>query len=65
MELQTHAGHMGQVSEEEVGDRKLVAVVRDPVSHFFSGWAECGARNPSEMIKDDDLGYDNQILEWL
>ena len=65
VELQTHAGHMGQVSGEVVGERKLVAVVRDPVSHFLSGWAECGARNPSEMMKDDDLGRDNRILEWL
>ncbi len=48
------------VNKDEVGKRMLVAVVRDPIDHFLSGWAECGSR--SENPKDDELFSPNVKL---
>ena len=56
-------GHR-QVREDEYGNRLLVAAVRDPIDHFLSGWAECGARD--KLLKADINGtYDERVFAWL
>jgi len=52
----------------EVDNRKLVTVVRDPIDHFLSGWAECGSRskNPDENPHFTlDTGINERIGSWL
>ena len=54
------------VPAKKVGGWRLLAVVRDPIDHFLSGWAECGSR---KRVKDvtyvKNTTYDNQIRQWL
>eukprot|EP00588_Corethron_pennatum_P023380 CAMPEP_0194331604 /NCGR_PEP_ID=MMETSP0171-20130528/56101_1 /TAXON_ID=218684 /ORGANISM="Corethron pennatum, Strain L29A3" /LENGTH=203 /DNA_ID=CAMNT_0039093129 /DNA_START=87 /DNA_END=695 /DNA_ORIENTATION=- len=54
-----------QVSMRLVEDKQLVAVVRDPIDHFLSGWAECGSRFPKKMAPAQNETYDGRILSWL
>mmetsp|Transcript_27665 Transcript_27665/g.65802 ORF Transcript_27665/g.65802 Transcript_27665/m.65802 type:complete len:346 (-) Transcript_27665:2131-3168(-) len=57
-----------QVNRRDIGSRRLVAVVRDPVEHFLSGWAECGSRNnlaETKPKKFDGKTYDTRIKRWL
>ena len=45
-----------------------MAVVRDPIEHFLSGWAECGSRNNVAEAKPerfDSKTYDARIKRWL
>mmetsp|Transcript_23301 Transcript_23301/g.29381 ORF Transcript_23301/g.29381 Transcript_23301/m.29381 type:complete len:295 (+) Transcript_23301:84-968(+) len=58
----------GHVKPDEVGNRSLVAVVRDPIDHFMSGWAECGSRatdlKESKWF-DPDINVNKRALFWL
>lgn len=56
-----------QVRKEKVGNRTIMAVVRDPLDHFLSGWQECGERSPGymEWKKRSDSEYDGRIRKWL
>ncbi|KAL9180754.1 hypothetical protein ACHAXT_011207 [Thalassiosira profunda] len=61
--IESQVGH-SQVREDEYGNRLLVAAVRDPIDHFLSGWAECGARD--KLLKADINGtYDERVFAWL
>ena len=43
-------------------------LVRDPISHFLSGWSEVQARaykHNKNNIKDLHLSYDTRITNWL
>jgi hypothetical protein len=64
VEKQTGSRH---VEKKEVGERILVATLRDPIDRFLSGWAECGERNKNymEYEKTDDKDYDGRIQLWL
>lgn len=61
---QTGSNH---VKKSQVGDRIVVASVRDPIGRFLSGWAECGERNKEymEYNKTADADYDARIQLWL
>lgn len=49
-----------------MGKRKLIATVRDPIDHFLSGWAECGAPFPRELQKTKHSpSYDLRVRDWL
>ncbi|CAB9513747.1 expressed unknown protein [Seminavis robusta] len=57
-----------------MANRKWIAVVRDPIDHFLSGWAECGLRYFSRDDEHDPLygslagihrDYDARIQDWL
>jgi hypothetical protein len=51
-----------------IGDRKLLATVRDPVDHFLSGWAECGKRGGVKRCSNcfkSSVPYDEKIQNWL
>ena len=57
-----------QIKKDELGDRSLVTVVRDPIDHFLSGWAECGSR--SDNIKEDksfspEIKLGKRLQFWL
>mmetsp|Transcript_9782 Transcript_9782/g.12323 ORF Transcript_9782/g.12323 Transcript_9782/m.12323 type:complete len:390 (+) Transcript_9782:48-1217(+) len=50
------------------GEQTLIAVVRDPIDHFLSGWAECGARSPDpendpSFASTADL--DSRVQSWV
>lgn len=47
----------------QVGNRTLIASVRDPIDHFLSGWAECGERFPNQLMTNST--YDDRIVSWL
>ena len=56
------------MNRRDIGSRRLVAVVRDPIEHFLSGWAECGVRNNLAEAKPDKFDsstYDTRIKRWL
>jgi hypothetical protein len=59
--------HSKAVSRSRVGNRTLVAAVRDPLDHFLSGWQECGKRFRTYMegSKTSDEEYDGRIQQWL
>jgi len=60
---QTHHGHIPQWG---VGNRSLMTLVRDPIDHFLSGWAECGYRCFNEMMNlTISDAYDDKIKAWL
>lgn len=63
------AGHKTHQSRDEIGDRKLITAVRDPIQHFLSGWAECGARlqlqNTSLYGTLADYSYDVRVQNYL
>jgi len=60
---QTRAGHVPQWS---VGNRSLMTLVRDPIDHFLSGWAECGYRCFDEMMNlTTSDAYDDRVTAWL
>ena len=56
-----------------IGDRKLLATVRDPLDHFLSGWAECGSRpwvnraclHQCPNVFTSSIPYDKKIQNWL
>ncbi|CAB9523609.1 expressed unknown protein [Seminavis robusta] len=51
---------------EQVGNRTIVATVRDPIDHWLAGWQECGFRLPKVMGKyNQTLDYDSRIRQWL
>jgi hypothetical protein len=52
---------MKQLPLRAVRDYQWLTVVRDPIGHFLSGWAECGDR---ENITSQD-SYDTRIQDWL
>eukprot|EP00578_Thalassiosira_sp_NH16_P007488 CAMPEP_0181110100 /NCGR_PEP_ID=MMETSP1071-20121207/18534_1 /TAXON_ID=35127 /ORGANISM="Thalassiosira sp., Strain NH16" /LENGTH=367 /DNA_ID=CAMNT_0023193849 /DNA_START=161 /DNA_END=1264 /DNA_ORIENTATION=+ len=59
-------GYHGHVSSERVGNRTLITLVRDPVDHFLSGWAECGVRAFDEMANLTASNvYDDRVKAWL
>ena len=63
---QTRAGHAGHVPQWSVGNRSLMTVVRDPIDHFLSGWAECGYRCFDEMMNlTTSDAYDDRVTAWL
>jgi len=40
--------------------------VRDPISHFLSGWSECGKRLPDIMLQGiANQTYDERVSDWL
>jgi hypothetical protein len=45
-----------------IGDRNIMAVVRDPIDHFLSGWAECAKRG---HVVGSNQTYDEWIHDWL
>ncbi len=47
------------INKDEVGKRSLITVVRDPIDHFLSGWAECGSR--SKDPQDDESFSPNNV----
>jgi hypothetical protein len=55
------------VKKNKVGERIVVAALRDPMDRFLSGWAECGERYKGymEYEKTDDRDYDGRIQLWL
>jgi hypothetical protein len=59
--------HSKAVPQKRVGNRTLVAAVRDPLNHFLSGWQECGKRfrTSMEWNKTSDAEYDGRIQTWL
>lgn len=59
---------------KEIGNRRLVATVRDPIDHFLNGWAECGSRFFDVMMnltKSNSTTnaitptYNDQVAMWL
>lgn len=61
-------GHGRHVTSEEFhkSKRNLIAVVRDPIDHFLSGWGECGNRFPGRKAKfNTTLPYDERVKNWL
>lgn len=63
---QTRKGQHGHVPQWQVGNRSLLATVRDPVDHFLSGWAECGYRNFDSMMNlTKSKKYDDRVKAWL
>mmetsp|Transcript_2730 Transcript_2730/g.4676 ORF Transcript_2730/g.4676 Transcript_2730/m.4676 type:complete len:208 (-) Transcript_2730:816-1439(-) len=52
-----------------------ISVVRDPMEHFLSGWAECGARFPTlarrtfhdrnNGVRYNTTTYDQRIQDWI
>ncbi len=60
-----------QIKPSMLEKRKLLAVVRDPIDHFLSGWAECGFRstkyNPdyADPAFSMSLEFDERIRNWL
>lgn len=55
------------VRQSDIGNRSLLATVRDPIDHFLSGWAECGKKHFTAMKKliDPDATYDDRVRAWL
>jgi len=54
------------VSQSDIGNRRLLATVRDPLEHFLSGWAECGSRNFKVMMNlTASDAYDDRVQAWL
>lgn len=57
-------------TRDEIGERKLMTVIRDPLDHFLSGWAECGFRlnlhNTSayDMLANEN-SYDVRVQKYL
>lgn len=63
VEAQTKTSH---VTPAESGNRTLIATVRDPISHFLSGWSECGKRLPDIMLQGiANQTYDERVSDWL
>ena len=66
VQLQTHKGKRGHVTEWGFGNRSLFTTVRDPLERFLSGWAECGLRHFDAManltVSD---AYDDRVRAWL
>ena len=66
VEWQTGKGH---ISSDEVGNRSIAAVVRDPVDHFLSGWAECGERKifflETATSTLETNTYNKRLQMWL
>ena len=71
MRLQTN--QKKHSSQWMIGDRKLLATVRDPLDHFLSGWAECGSRpqvnraclHQCPNVFTSSIPYDKKIQNWL
>lgn len=65
------SGDFGHKTRDEIGSRKLVTTVRDPLDHFLSGWAECGVRlnlhNASAVYGgiQSNFSYDERVLHYL
>mmetsp|Transcript_21905 Transcript_21905/g.38568 ORF Transcript_21905/g.38568 Transcript_21905/m.38568 type:complete len:392 (+) Transcript_21905:67-1242(+) len=65
-QLKERGKNFHQLNEDVLGnDMKLVAVVRDPIDHFLSGWAECGKRLPKFLVPQNNTSYDERIQMWL
>lgn len=71
LEMQTGSKH---VTRKAIGNRRMMATVRDPLEHFLSGWQECGERFPVYMEWNHSLGdggedekdsYSRRIQLWL
>jgi len=66
---QTGVRNHGHVPRKkiEIGNRRLVTVVRDPIDHFLSGWSECGFREALQDQRETDntTTYDERIQSWL
>lgn len=70
LEKQTGSKH---VQRKTVGNRRMMATVRDPLEHFLSGWQECGERFPEYMEwnrsigegNGDEISYSRRIQQWL
>ena len=63
---QTGAGRHGHVPQWRVGNRSLIATVREPLDHFLSGWAECGFRNFHDMMSlSTSPTHDDRVRGWL
>ncbi len=63
VEAQTKTSH---VTPARSGNRTLIATVRDPISHFLSGWSECGKRLPDMMLQGiANQTYDERVSDWL
>jgi hypothetical protein len=58
---QTSRGH-DPINRLEVQERKWFALVRDPIDHFLSGWAEAGNAQRRQALKrmglDPDMPFD-------
>jgi len=55
------------VRQSDIGNRRLLAMVRDPIDHFLSGWAECGKKHfsPMKNLIDLNASYDDRVRAWL
>ncbi|CAJ1953655.1 unnamed protein product [Cylindrotheca closterium] len=71
LEKQTGSKH---VQRKAIGNRRMIATVRDPLEHFLSGWQECGERFPEYMEwnyqstgkgTNDEKSYSRRIQQWL
>jgi hypothetical protein len=64
--LQTNRG---EARLTKMKDREFVTVVRDPVDHFLSGWAECGLRNAKangmQIPELEGISYDARVRDFL
>jgi len=58
----------GHIKLDALGNRSVLAVVRDPIDHFLSGWAECGFRftnTEEEPSFSPEIDLDTRIQNFV
>ena len=66
VEVQTQSKHIRY--NEAIQCNSWLVVVRDPIDHFLSGWAECGHRSPRELTPAagfEESTLDSRVRAWL
>jgi hypothetical protein len=63
---QTRRNHT-KIQSVQVHQRNWFTLVRDPIEHFLSGWAECGYRSRQRLMRSKELykEYDARVQKWL
>ena len=60
------AGKQLRLTSPVIQTRAWVALVRDPIDHFLSGWAEDGVREPKIELKHNvTQDYDKRVHDFL